>query len=254
MRAFLSCTGCTCNSHCVSSLQLCVVCSLSVCVNTVWVIAEGCLLYVSVFEGECSGASSLLKEVAWQDWTDGLGEAISWDFPVVAVQIREALLSAIAYKNPPGADARGPSVFVCVVSVYVLCVCRYAGCQVSSPAMRKPVFWQGTNNWSSTQARELVELLFPAAAHFWSNIQIIYRSTKECCPQSGHSNVKMRSTPQNASRTSNMNSMPYSITFSVDLPFKIVQRAIRIQDKSLVVQAYDNQFQNTTMYMKCSHS
>lgn len=81
-------------------------------------------------KGECSGAPSLLKEVAWQDWTDGLGEAISWDFPVVAFQIREALLSAIAYKKPPGADARGLSVFLCVISVCVFCVCSYAGCQI----------------------------------------------------------------------------------------------------------------------------
>lgn len=74
---------------------------------------------VSGFEEECSRAPSLLKEVAWGDWTDRLGEAISWDFPVVAVQIREALLSAIAYKPSPRADAGGHSVFVCVMCVQI---------------------------------------------------------------------------------------------------------------------------------------
>lgn len=64
---------------------------------------------------------------------DGLGEAISWDFPVVVVKIREALLLTIAYQNPPEADARGQCVFVCVIFVYVLCVCGYAGYQISCP-------------------------------------------------------------------------------------------------------------------------
>lgn len=117
--------------HCLSGLQLCVV-------WIVWLCRFECLRKNSILagsmclglKGECSGAPSLLKEVAWQDCTDGLGEAISWDFPVVAFQIREALLSAIAYKKPPGADARGLSVFVCVISVCVFCVCSYAGCQI----------------------------------------------------------------------------------------------------------------------------
>lgn len=66
-----------------------------------------------------------------------MGEAISWDFPVVAVQIREALLSAIAYKKTLGADTRRPSVFVCVMSVYVLCVCAdMQAARSVLPAMR----------------------------------------------------------------------------------------------------------------------
>lgn len=128
----LSSTGCTFSAnsgcmhglHCASSLQLCVMCSLSVCVNAVWVIAEGCLCV----EGECSGAPSLLKRSCVTGLDGRVGRGHILGFSCSGRPDKGSALAGYCLQKPPrGRCERAECVCVCYFCVMCVQICRLSG-------------------------------------------------------------------------------------------------------------------------------